>query len=210
LHELSLYGGSGHGRIEVDAREPVLRVEQDIALQGVDAARFLTDAANLTNIEGTAELSFRLSTQGRSQSELIASADGTAHLEVITGALRGVDLGGVARTIRNALNDELIAPGARTPFNGFSATFTIADGVLASRNLSFNTPDLAMPGIGVIDLPARRLDVRFAPRSPRGGGIVIPFAVSGRFGDLDYASDIRDRAKRQIEARIAQVQAARR
>jgi AsmA protein len=208
LHELSLYGGSGHGRIELDARLPVLRVEQDISLQGVDAARFLTDAANVSNIEGTAELSFRLSTQGRSQSELIAAADGTAHLEVITGALRGVDLGGVARTIRNALSGELIAPQARTPFRGFSATFTIGNGVLASRNLSFNTPALAMPGIGVIDVPARRLDVRFAPRSARGGGIVIPFAVRGPFGDFDYSSDIRDRAKVQIEARIAEVQAA--
>ncbi|MEJ0061255.1 MAG: AsmA family protein [Terricaulis sp.] len=208
LHELNLYGGTGHGRIELDAREDVLKAEQDIALQGVDAARFLTDAANVSNIEGTAELTFRLSTQGRSQSELIAGADGTAHLEVVTGALRGVDLGGVARTIRNALSGDLIAPQARTPFQGFSATFTIGDGVLASRNLSFNTPDLTMPGIGVIDLPARRLDVRLAPRSPRGGGIVIPFAVTGPFGDFDYASDIRDRAKRQIEARIVQVQAA--
>ena len=64
---------------------------------------------------------------------MIAAARGSAHIEVVSGALQGVDLGGVARTIRNALRGELIAPEARTPFQGFSATFAVADGVARQR-----------------------------------------------------------------------------
>ena len=207
LHNVSLYGGSATGRMEVDAREPVARMTQTINLQGVDAARFLADAVNFANIEGRAEVDLNLREQGRTQSELINAADGAVHIEVVSGALHGVDLGGVARTIRNALRGELIAPQARTPFNGFSATFAVADGVLASDNLSFNTPDLRIPGLAVIDLTQRRLDMRVAPRSSHGG-IVIPFAARGPWSQIGYTSDISDRALHEVQARVAQVKAA--
>lgn len=208
LHNLALYGGAGHGRFEVDAREGAPRFVQELSFQGVDTQRFLGDAVNFGNVEGRGEGSVNLRSQGRTQSELIAAADGGIHIEVVSGALRGVDLGGVSRTIRNAMRGELIAPEARTPFRGFSATFAVSDGVLASDSLSFNTADLAIPGIGVIDLNARRLDVRMAPRSANGGGIVVPFSARGPWSGLAYDSDMRGRVRDEITPRIRQVQAA--
>ena len=207
LHNLALYGGSGRGRFEIDARAPATRIVQDLAFSNVDARRFLGDAINFTNIEGRAEISLNVRAQGTTQSELLASIDGTTHLEVVSGVLNGVDLGGVASTIRNALRGELVAPEARTPFQGFSATFAIADGVLAADDLSFNTTDLRILGIGVIDVPQRRMDVRLAPRSPRGG-IVFPFSVRGPWAQLSYASDLNDRAQRDILARVRATEAA--
>lgn len=207
VHNVSLYGGSGRGRFEIDAREPSTRMTQDLAFTNLDAQRFLTDAFNFGGIEGRAELSLNVRVQGRTQSEMINSADGYAHIEVVSGVLRGVDLGGVATTIRNALRGELIAPEARTPFQGLSATFAIADGVLASDSLSMNTTALRIPGLAIIDLPNRRLDARLAPRSPRGG-VVVPFAARGPFGQLTYAHDISGRALADITPRIAQIKAA--
>ncbi len=207
VHNVSLYDGSGRGRFEIDAREPSTRMMQDLAFTNLDAQRFLTDAFNFGAIEGRAEISLNVRVQGRTQSEMINSTDGYAHIEVVSGVLRGVDLGGVATTIRNALRGELIAPEARTPFQGLSATFAIADGVLASDSLSMNTTDLRIPGLAVIDLPNRRLDARLAPRSPRGG-VVVPFAARGPFGQLTYAHDISGRALADITPRIAQVEAA--
>jgi AsmA protein len=113
----------------------------------------------------------------------------------------------VATTIRNALRGELIAPEARTAFQGFSATFAVADGVLASDNLSFNTADLRIPGIGVIDVGTRRIDLRLAPRSPRGG-VVFPFSIRGPWTQIAYASDMNDRAQAEILARVREVEAA--
>jgi AsmA protein len=162
---------------------------------------------NFSNIEGRTELAYTLQTHGSTQRDLIANADGRIHVEVISGALHGVDLGGVARTIRNALRGELIAPEARTPFQGFSASFAVAHGALASDNLSFNTPDLRIPGVGVIDLAARRLDLRISPRSPRGG-IAIPFSIRGPFEALNYNSDIGGSALHDIENRVRAVQSA--
>jgi len=207
VHNVSLYGGSGRGRFEIDAREPATRMMHDLAFSSLDAQRFLSDAINYAGIEGRAELSLNIRVQGLTQSEMINSADGYAHMEVVSGVLRGVDLGGVATTIRNALRGELIAPEARTPFQGFSATFAIADGVLASDSLSFNTTDLRIPGLAVIDLPGRRFDARLAPRSPRGG-VVVPFAARGPFGQFSYAHDINGNALAQISARVREVEAA--
>lgn len=206
LQNTTLYGGSGHGRFEIDARQPATRMVQEFVFDRVDARSFLTDAINFSNIEGRAEVSLNVHTQGATQSELLSALNGAVHIEVVSGTLHGVDLGGVARTIRNALRGELIAPEASTPFQGFSATFAIADGVLASDNLSFNTPDLRIPGIGVIDTPQRRLDLRLAPRSPRGG-IVVPFAMRGPWTQISYTADISDHAQREILPRVRQVQA---
>jgi len=207
LHNATLYGGSGRGRFEIDAREPTTRMVQDLAFTNLDARRFLSDAINFSSIEGRAEVSINVRTRGRTQSEFVNAIDGRAHLEVVSGTLHGVDLGGVASTIRNALRGELIAPEARTPFQGMSATFAIADGVLATDDLSFNTTDLRIPGIGIIDLPDRRLDVRLAPRSPRGG-VVVPFSVRGPWGQFEYASDLRDRAQAEILPRVRAVEAS--
>ncbi len=207
LHNMALYGGSGRGRFEIDARAPATRMVQDLAFDNLDARRFLTDAINFPNIEGRAEISLNVRAEGRTQSELLASVDGRTHVEIVSGTLHGVDLGGVSRTIRNALRGELIAPQAVTPFQGFSGTFAIADGVLASDDLSFNTVDLRIPGIGVIDVPQRRLDMRLAPRSPRGG-VVFPFAMRGPWSQLSYNADLSDRAQREILARVRQVETA--
>jgi len=208
VQNVSFYGGSGRGRIEIDARAPETRIHlDDLAFSNLDARRFLEDAFNFTNIEGRAELSFSLRAQGRTPSEMIAGIDGGMHLEVVSGVLHGVDLGGVATTIRNALRGELIAPEAETPFQGFSATFAIADGVLAADNLSFNTEDLRIPGIGVIDLPRRHVDIRLAPRSPRGG-LVFPFTIRGPWSQLSYAADMNGAAQAEILARVRQVEAA--
>ena len=207
MQSLTLYGGSGRGRFEIDARDPDARVVEDMAFDGIDARAFLADGVNFSNIEGRAELTINLRTHGRSQRALIANARGRSHVEVVSGVLHGVDLGGVSRTIRNALRGELIAPEARTPFQGFSATFAIANGALASDDLSFNTTDLRIPGLGVADFLGRRLDLRIAPRSPRGG-ITIPFAIRGPFGQFTYNSDIGGNVLRELQPRVRAVQAA--
>jgi AsmA protein len=179
-----------------------------MSFDGIQALPFLTDAVNFTNIEGKAEITASLRTHGRTVSDLITHADGQTHVEVISGVLHGVDMGGVSRTINNALRGELIAPEARTPFQGFSGTFAIANGVLASDDLRFNTSDLRIPGIVVIDFPAKRLDLRVVPQSPRGNLFVIPFSARGPWGQLQYDSDVSGRALRAIQPRVREVQAA--
>ena len=205
MQTLALYGGSGRGRFEIDSRTPDVRVAEDLTFDNLNAQPFLADAINYSGIEGRSELAINLQTHGRSQRELTANAKGRTHIEVVSGVLHGVDLGGVATTISHALRGELIAPEARTPFQGFSANLAIANGVIASDDLSFNTPNLRIPGVGMVDLINRRLDLRISPRSPRGG-IAIPFSVRGPFAQLRYNSDISGSVLRELQPRVRAVQ----
>lgn len=207
VHEVRLYGGTGRGRFEIDARGAQIRMVQDFAFDNLDTRRFLSDAINFSGIEGRSELSISVRAAGRTPDELVASADGRVHLEIISGVLHGVDLGGVSTTIRNALRGELIAPQAQTPFLGFSGTFAVSDGMLASNNLSFNTEDLRIVGVGVIDAPRRRLDMRLSPRSPRGGA-TFPFSIRGPWGQFNYAADLNGRVERELAARVTELQTA--
>ena len=46
LSELNLYGGQGRGQVKLDARKPVLGVEKQFTLVGVQALPLLTAAAD--------------------------------------------------------------------------------------------------------------------------------------------------------------------
>ncbi|MGE3143181.1 MAG: AsmA family protein [Hyphomonadaceae bacterium] len=206
LHQIGLYGGTGAGRVEIDARTPDTHFRQELRADGVDARAMLGDAVGFSNLEGRTEINYALETHGRTQADLIRALDGRISFEVVGGTLHGVDLGGVATTIRRALNNELIAPEARTRLNGMSATFRIADGVMASDSLSFNTPELRLRGMGLIDLPARTLDMRVAAV---GALLAIPFRVRGPWTGLLYASDLSGRGRDELAPRIRAVQQAR-
>lgn len=205
VHGLQMYGGTGRGRLEFDARTPDVRVVQELTADNVDARAFMGDAFGFSNLEGRTEVNLNVTTTGRNQSALIRGLDGRVSFELVSGQLHGVDLGGVATTIRRALNNDLVSSTARTPLTGMSAAFTIADGVMATESISFNTPDLRLRGLGVIDLAGRSLDLRLAPQ---GAILAIPFRAHGPWDRLQYAASLSDRERTALLARVRAVQAA--
>lgn len=204
MPELELYGGNGTARFEIDARAPEIIVRNELAVQKVDAQRFFAAAFGFTNLEGTAKIEWGMSSKGANQKALMSSLAGTGSFAFQNGGLRGVNLGGVSRTIRNAMRGEMVHPTARTPFSTFTATVKAADGVLATSDMVMVTPDARINAIGVIDMGARNLDMRLAPRL---SGVAVPFRASGGWTEIGYASDFLGRAKPAIEARVRAVQA---
>lgn len=204
MPELRMYGGDGTGRFEIDARTPDIVFRNEIAVQKVDANTFFADAFGFTNLEGTAKIDWGLTSHGANQKQIMASLSGTGNFTFTNGALRGVNLGGVGRTIRDAMRGEMVQPAARTPFSTFTATIKAADGVVATNNLQMVAPQARINAIGVIDMGARAIDMRLTPRL---SGIAVPFRVSGPWTQISYNSDILGRARPAIEARVRAVQA---
>ena len=52
LKSVTLYGGSGHGTVTIDARKGTPEMTVDATLSGIDAAPFLWDLADLTIVRG--------------------------------------------------------------------------------------------------------------------------------------------------------------
>ncbi|MDX2235849.1 MAG: AsmA family protein [Hyphomonadaceae bacterium] len=204
VHRMAAYGGEGSGRLEVDARTPEIRVASEIAMRGVRSEAFLKDTLGFTKLSGPADFTWRLASRGATQKAMMATLSGNAAVSVANGALAGVNLGGVARTIRNALSDDLVSPTARTPFTSFAATFTAADGVIATQDLRLESRDARITGIGVIDAGGRGIDMRLTPRLGITA-LAVPFRVSGPWGRVGYASDILGRARPDVEAKVRAV-----
>ncbi|MBU6372085.1 MAG: AsmA family protein [Alphaproteobacteria bacterium] len=211
LSDIGLYGGAGKGRLEVDARtsEVVLRQELDVA--GIDAARFLADAAGFTRLEGRSNLKLSLASRGQDQQGLVASTDGSVSLALADGALRGVNLGGVSRTIRSAIGGGMVGPNARTPFKTFSTTFVVSDGVAATDDLRIRAADSEITAVGVIDLSQRTLDMRIRPKADSvlsqigiapGAGIAAPFRASGPWSQISYKLDLLGAARDTIAQQV--------
>jgi AsmA protein len=204
MRELEMYGGNGTGRFEIDARGADVTIRNELAVQKVDAQRFFADAFGFTNLEGTAKIDWGFSGRGATQKSLMGSLTGDGAFTFQNGALRGVNLGGVGRTIRDAMRGEMVSPAARTPFSSFTATIKAADGVLATNDLQMVAPQARINAIGVIDMGGRTIDMRLTPRL---SGVAVPFRVSGAWTGIGYASDILGRARPGIEARVRAVRA---
>lgn len=204
LTRMELYGGDGTSRMEIDARLPDIVVRNEIAAQNLRAKAFFKDAFGFTNLDGTAKVEWGLSSRGDSQKAMMGTLQGAGSVAFANGALAGVDLGGVARTIRNAMRDELIAPTARTPFTNLSATLRIADGVIATQDMRLDAADAKLTAIGVIDVGGRSLDMRLVPRLGITA-LAVPFRASGPWTRVSYASDFLGRARAEVEGRARAV-----
>lgn len=209
LYELSMYGGAGVGRLELDGRGNGLAFRQELDLTNVVVADFLKDAANVTNLEGVGAVKVRLAGKGINQMGLMRSLSGAATLDVGNGALRGVNLGGVARTIRQAISGEMVGPNARTAFDGFTAGFTLAEGAAATRDLRIRAKDAEITATGVIDIGMQAIDMRITPRAESlfgriipGAGVAMPFRAQGPWRKIGYSSDMLGAARGAVEGRV--------
>lgn len=205
MHELALYGGTGSGRVEVDARTEAVRLSHDLSLDGVAVQTFLGNIFGFSLLEGSGQVRLVLTATGRTQDELVSSLGGRAAFVLNQGAVRGVDIGGLSETIGAVMRNELIQSGARTAFNGLSMSFEASAGRFATQDFQLNLERMRVGMVGVIDLRQRRLDLRFTPRSRL---ITTPFTVRGPFNQLSYASDLRGRTRGEIEGLARGVVAA--
>lgn len=208
LTQVSLYGGTGTARLVADARTDTLRIAQELSVDNVQAEPLLTDAIGFERISGRGRLTASLLGAGRSQAAIMRSLRGEAAFTFNDGALKGVNLAQVARTIQAALSRSSVGPAAETDFAEFSASFAVSDGVAVTENMRFLNPFVRLDGRGFIDIGRQTLDVRFAPRAVQsiegqGGqtdiaGLGVPFRVSGPWAQPQFRIDLQDTITSQV------------
>lgn len=211
LSDLALYGGRGRGRLELDASTPFLRFAQELDVDGVAAQGLLADAVGWRNLSGQALVQLRLSGGGQTQRALMRSLAGFVRLRVQDGAVVGVDLGGVARNLRNALRGDLVGPDARTVFAQFEASFLLADGIAATQDLRLTNSTAQVTGTGVLDIGQQLLDMRMAARGAPGrdgrtSGVALPFRALGPWSGVRYSADLLGGGRAPVERQVRDVQ----
>ena len=165
LQQVSLYGGEGKGTLTVEGGNRQPQIRSAFTLSKVGARDLLRDATGISWLDGVGSLSYDVNTRGSSEAELIGNLGGEAKLEVLNGAILGVNLPDMVRNVaaRTLLGWQQSSE-ARTDFTTLSASFQISNGVALNQDLALAGPLIRMTGSGTTDMPGRTLDWRVEPQ----------------------------------------------
>ncbi|HQR50077.1 MAG TPA: AsmA family protein [Methylophilaceae bacterium] len=202
-----LYQGAMAGSLNVDARAiPAIAFKQD--MKGIQIGPLLVDAINNDMLEGKGTLNVDVKTQGVSVNALKKALNGTAAVVLADGAVKGIDIAGTVRDIKNKFNFKGNSLGAdqkkRTDFSEMTASFKITNGVAHNDDLSMKSPLLRVTGSGDIDIGNETINYTARPTvvsslKGQGGsdlqsldGLTFPVKVTGSFAapkfNLDFAA----------------------
>lgn len=200
----NLYDGSMDGTLSVDARAtPSIAFKQD--MKGINIGPLLVDAIQNGMLEGKGTLAVDVKTRGDTVLALKKALEGTSAIRLADGAVKGVDIAGTIRDIKNKFNFSGNTLGAdqkkKTDFSEMSASFKIAKGVAHNEDLSMKSPLLRVTGSGDIDIGNSMLNYTARPTvvnttKGQGGadmealnGLTFPVKVTGPFSAPKYGFD---------------------
>ncbi|MBP6689843.1 MAG: AsmA family protein [Hyphomonadaceae bacterium] len=208
LTRIGLYEGAGAARLIADGSGATPRIAVEINAENVQAEPLLRDAIGFDRISGRGRLTASLVGTGNSQATIMRSLRGNAAFAFNDGALKGVNLAQVARTVQAALSGQAVGESASTDFAELAGTFTVADGVAATDNLRMLNPFVRLEGRGLVNIGAQTIDMRLAPRAVnnaqgQGGdaavaGLGIPFRITGPWSRVSFRPAIEDVVQDQL------------
>lgn len=182
LAKVSAYGGHGDGALTIAGSGPRAAIGLSFTLTGIQIQPLLVDTTGFDRLSGNAGWRATIATQGGNEREFIDNLAGKGALEMVNGSLRGFNL---VQMLSNPVGD-LTQPHGSTTIEHLTASYTIANGIVANRDLDVKSGNLKANGEGTIDLPAQTLDYRLQPRL----GVAIPIRISGPWDALHYRMDM--------------------
>ena len=199
LTDMSLYQGHGKAKLTADASQSVPAIGLDADLAGLQANPFLSDAMDMTRLDGTANGNLAVTGRGASQRAIVSSLDGSGKVQFLNGAIRGIDIPGMVRNVTSAFTSAQKSE-QKTDFSEISGTYVIRNGILTNNDLDMKSPLLRVGGKGTVDLPKQSVDYRIEPKAVASlqgqggagnlGGIAVPIIVQGPWDNLSYQPDL--------------------
>ncbi len=218
-----LYSGTLAGALAIDARTNRIAIRQQLA--NVAVGPLLRDAAAVDLLDGRGSVALDITGAGKSVNALKRDLDGTVQLNLADGAVKGFNLGELARRARALRAGEIDKAAAnqadKTDFSEMTASFIVRDGIATNDDLAMKSPFIRVTGAGRIDIPGGTIDYIAKPalvataagQSGKGAdevrAIVVPVKIAGPFDQLRYSLDVgglatdaaKDALQRQLERR---------
>ena len=176
LDDIELYSGRGRGLLTLDGSGQVLTTSANLKLDGVALRPLLADALKVSWLEGRSSLALALTGRGLSERQIVESLNGKVDLTGTDGAIVGIDVSKVVRSLQQARLPNLTpSPEEKTAFKELSGTFVITSGVARNQDLKLVGPHLQLAGDGTLNLGPRLID--YTVRTKIGGGQPEPGAA---------------------------------
>ena len=205
IKQMAAYGGAVTGQFVVNGRGG-LSVGGDLSLAGLDMQPLLMDVSGWDRLLAKGNLTLKFLGVGNSVDAIMHSLKGDGTLSLGKGEIKGLDIAGMLRT----LDASYVGEGQKTIFDGISAGFTIAGGVLSNSDLKMVAPYLTATGSGEVGLGERNLNYRLRPTALSGadgtGGVMVPLLITGPWAKPNFKLDLESiaREKMQAEAKAAE------
>ena len=219
----SLYDGSMSGAVKIDARNtPSFAINQN--LKSISIGPLLSDAIHNDMLSGTGTLNLNVTTKGSSVNQLRKALNGSAAMNLVDGAVKGVDIAGSIRKFKaktNFLRGKATPEDAdetkKTDFSALSATFNIKDGVANNDDLTMKAPIFRLgkgESKGTIDIGNETIDYLAKPTivetsKGQGGkdiaelaGVSFPVKITGTFAAPKYNLDFAAVAKQAAQSKL--------
>jgi AsmA protein len=206
----NLYQGSMNGSLRVDARStPSIAFKQD--MKNIAIGPLLVDAINNNMLEGKGTLSVDITANGNTVNALKKALNGKAAINLVDGAVKGIDIAGTLRDMKSQLNvlKGKSSVGAdqskKTDFSELKASFNIKNGVAHNEDLEMKAPILRLgkgDSRGDIDIGNQTINYLAKPtvvKSLKGqggadldalAGFAIPVKITGTFAQPKYGMDL--------------------
>ncbi|MCP5431850.1 MAG: AsmA family protein [Alphaproteobacteria bacterium] len=209
LSKLALYKGAGLAKLVVDAHGAVPAMSATFSLKGIEARPLLSDSIGFKRLEGLGNLDIAFTTRGRSQRDMIAGLDGAGSLFFENGAIYGLNLAQLVRSVASAVTElSLDRSEQKTDFAEMKGTFTLNKGVLANSDLQLLNPLLRVAGEGQSNLLERTVKYRVTPVAVstlegQGGktdvtGLSVPILITGTWDKLKIGPDAADLGRKLL------------
>lgn len=213
----NLYQGSYAGDINLDATsaEPVLSFKS--SLQGVQMDPLMTDFTGSSNISGTGNIELGVSAKGDNTDSLKKSLSGNGKVALEKGILRGVDVAKVLEQVEIMIESKrpmAIDKGVETPFDTFTSTLAINNGVVNSDDLLITAPGIKITGKGtVINLVNDTLDYNLVASADASsvtqgteryniGGYSVPIRCRGQVNGPSCVPDVGEILKVAVQKAV--------
>lgn len=156
---VGIFDGSVTGRVHLDTTGALPQATLTVDLNSVDAARLAAFAGSAGVLTGRLGGQAAIEARGSTPSSLFETARGRATVAVTNGTLPGLDLVGPA-ILAFGKPDPSKVTGRSREFSRLGGTFTLADGVLQSSDLSLTSRDVDLAGRGTLRVAGAVADLR--------------------------------------------------
>lgn len=219
----NLYGGKMDGLVKVDARStPNITFKQKMS--SISVGPLLKDTINNDMLSGTGTVNVDINTTGNTVNAFKKSLDGSSSLALANGAIKGIDIAGKVRGIKNKINsfkggsvESASDKTEKTDFSELTASFAIKDGIATNNDLAMKAPILRLAkgdSGGTVDIGKEAIDYKAVPtivKSIKGqggedlnelAGVSVPLKVSGTFANPKFGLDTKALATGIAKAKV--------
>lgn len=156
-----VYGGYYQGQVSIDLQQTPLTYQSQSTFTQVQLGALLKETMNIDALSGTAQVTANVQASGQDKLSILQSLNGQIHLQVVDGAIQGIDilqgLKSVSARIKGEKPPTANSNNQQTPFAKLNASWSIQHGIAENQDLMLTSSLLTVTGKGTLDLMSEQL-----------------------------------------------------